>query len=433
MKWNSSPHPISDIRDWSSLGRLELQPDFQRREVWSESARIMLMDTILREIPMPKIFVASKIVGGNTHRIVIDGQQRLSAILAFMRDEFVLGLPYQGQLFGKRFSDLTEAEVETFLSYKIDFNEAKNPTDKEIREVYARVNKYTVPLNKQELRRADYPGDFLDVSEELAIHPYLEQAKIFSLTQRRRYADVEYTSELLAAMLGGIQDKKTDLDIFYRDFTAWDKKAKASTIKEFEDTLESIKVLFSNIPIGDTRFRQKSDFYSLFYAVLELIRAGGTLDGKDLTPVQMDLRVLDIYIEPESSIRLLSEYAIKCVSQANTASSRAWRHDFLGAFLRGTYLSVLPDAAAAEIFGSIYGDLGADDGFCPPTEVPCVVCDENVGTPLEDAHFAWPKNLGVYQLHNAEVVHIEPCASDAFGFHVIQIPKTKNVRQQNLL
>ena len=74
VKWNSSPHPISDIRDWSELKRLELQPDFQRREVWSDSARVMLMDTILRDIPMPKVFVASQIRGKNTHRIVIDGQ-----------------------------------------------------------------------------------------------------------------------------------------------------------------------------------------------------------------------------------------------------------------------------------------------------------------------------------------------------------------------
>jgi hypothetical protein len=57
--WNSSPHPISDIRDWQEAGRLELAPDFQRKEVWSNSARIMLIDTVLRDIPMPKIFVAS--------------------------------------------------------------------------------------------------------------------------------------------------------------------------------------------------------------------------------------------------------------------------------------------------------------------------------------------------------------------------------------
>ena len=165
VHWNSSPHPISDIRDWSEAGRLELRPDFQRREVWSAPARIMLMDTILRDIPMPKIYLASSIKDGSTYRIVIDGQQRISAILAFLRDEFSLQKPFTGDHNGKRFSDLPQERQDRFLSYQIDFNEAINPSDDEVREVYARVNKYTVVLNKQELRRADFPGDFLTVSE----------------------------------------------------------------------------------------------------------------------------------------------------------------------------------------------------------------------------------------------------------------------------
>lgn len=58
VHWNISPHPIADVRDWSDAGRLELQPDFQRREVWAQSAKIMLIDSILSDIPLPKIFLA---------------------------------------------------------------------------------------------------------------------------------------------------------------------------------------------------------------------------------------------------------------------------------------------------------------------------------------------------------------------------------------
>ena len=79
VNWNSGAHPISDIRDWSSDGHLELQPDYQRHEVWSRAAKIMLIDTILRNIPMPKIFLQSVLKEDHngckhTHRIVIDGQ-----------------------------------------------------------------------------------------------------------------------------------------------------------------------------------------------------------------------------------------------------------------------------------------------------------------------------------------------------------------------
>ncbi|RUX11588.1 DUF262 domain-containing protein, partial [Mesorhizobium sp. M2A.F.Ca.ET.042.01.1.1] len=104
--WNSSPHPISDLRDWNSLGRLELRPSFQRKEVWNPAARIMLIDTILRQVPMPKMFLWNEVRNEHTHRQVIDGQQRISAILAFLRDEFALDEPYSGEFFGKKFSEL---------------------------------------------------------------------------------------------------------------------------------------------------------------------------------------------------------------------------------------------------------------------------------------------------------------------------------------
>lgn len=233
VHWNSSPHPISDIRDWSEANRLELRPDFQRREVWSAVARIMLMDTILRRIPMPKIFLANTVRDGSTYRVVIDGQQRISAILDFLRDNFALNHPFMGKNKGKTFSELDPDTQDSFLSYQIDFNEAVKPTDEEVREVYARVNKYTVPLTKQELRRADFPGDFLKVSEELAGSDYFDKIGIFTPAMRRRYGDVEYVSELLAAMIDGIQNKKTSLDDFYIKYSNWDANKKKKLRRDF--------------------------------------------------------------------------------------------------------------------------------------------------------------------------------------------------------
>ena len=125
--WQPINHHISDIRDWRDSNRLELQPSFQRRAVWSATARIMLIDTILRDLPMPKIFVATTLKDERTYRIVIDGQQRISAILDFLSDRFALKRPYCGEAAGKRFSDLDTATKGRFLRYNIDFNEAADP------------------------------------------------------------------------------------------------------------------------------------------------------------------------------------------------------------------------------------------------------------------------------------------------------------------
>ena len=87
-KWKSTQHPISDVRDWKKRKELEIQPDFQRRSVWSEHARISLIDTIIKDIPMPKIYISQRIKNESTYRVVIDGQQRIGAILDFLSNQF---------------------------------------------------------------------------------------------------------------------------------------------------------------------------------------------------------------------------------------------------------------------------------------------------------------------------------------------------------
>ena len=214
LQWQSYSHPISDIRDWNKNNRLELRPDFQRNEVWSRAAQVMLIDTILRGIPIPKIYIKAVIDDeGNTYRVVIDGQQRLTAILKFVQDELPLKKPYTGEYEGKTFSELPENVQKEILRYKIDINEIFDPTEEEIRDLYSRVNKYTVQLNKQELRRADFPGDFIHLAERLAELDFFDNAKIFSVKQRRRMLDVEFIEELLTILLEGVQDKKDYIDI----------------------------------------------------------------------------------------------------------------------------------------------------------------------------------------------------------------------------
>lgn len=424
VHWNSSPHPISDIRDWSEAGRLELRPDFQRREVWSAAARVMLMDTILRDIPMPKIFLANAIREGKTYRVVIDGQQRISAILDFLRDGFTLDDPYQGAEKGKKFSELEQATQNRFLSYSIDFNEAINPTDEEVREVYARVNKYIVALNKQELRRADFPGDFLTLSEELAVHTFFDKIGIFSPANRRRYADVEYVSELLAAQIDGVQDKKSSLDGFYTRFSKWDRTHMNMVRSGFNRTLDEIANIFSDgLEISKSRFSQKADFYTLFLCICDFHSQGHSVVGKELGPLRDDLQTLEENIRPESEIDICSEYAIKCVSQANSASSRRWRQSFLQPILGGTFVGGQPDPSGAKVFYRLMDQLSVGDswGLCPEPTFECPACDQEISSDLSDCLLAWCRADTVCQISNAVWIH-RACASHAADWLILERP-----------
>ena len=328
MKWESYSHPISDVRDWNNNKRLELRPDFQRNEVWSKAAQIMLIDTIIRGIPIPKIYIKSIMNEGNTYRVVIDGQQRLTAILKFVQNELVLGKPYEGEYIGKRFNELPDDVQNEILRYKIDINEIFNPTDEEIRDLYSRVNKYTVQLNKQELRRADFPGDFIALAEELSENKFFERAKIFSLKQRRRMLDVEYVEELMTILLKGIKDKKDYLDSVCEEYMHMDNRDEI--VAEFTGILEDVEEIFdpSLFSIHETRFKQKSDFYSLFACIYEL-RKTAKLTSENISEVRDALREIDENVGPQSDDDDYREYATRCLSDANSVANRQWRVDFL--------------------------------------------------------------------------------------------------------
>jgi hypothetical protein len=61
---------------------LDLQPDFQRGEVWSDAKKRRLIDTVLRDWHVPPIHVIER---PDSHKQeVLDGQQRLAAIRDFV-------------------------------------------------------------------------------------------------------------------------------------------------------------------------------------------------------------------------------------------------------------------------------------------------------------------------------------------------------------
>jgi Protein of unknown function DUF262 len=423
--WNSSPHPISDIRDWQSLGRLEIRPDFQRKEVWSDAAKIMLMDTILRAIPMPKIFVSSTLKGDQIYRTVIDGQQRISTILAFLKNQFPMEKPYSGEFQGKYFSDLPLEVRNAFLQYRIDFNEAIEFSDEELRETYSRLNKYSVALTKQELRRADFPGDFLRLSENLALLDFFETSKIFTVANRRRSADIEFVSELLAGLLAGPQDKRDTLDSFYLSYASWEPQERNATNDRFMRVVADLEKIFKDeFSIASTRFRQKADFYSLVLAVDELQKAGGSLDGIDLEPLREDLRMIDELIAPESESKDCREYAIKCVSQANSHSSRRWRMQFLMCILGGTFLRQPPAGDGAGLFYRILTtDFGL--GMCPYPEFDCSECSRSIDPNAEEI-IGWSKDITVFQISNAQRIHRE-CANSSKWCFITREDATKEL------
>lgn len=135
---------IADFLDWHREKRLELNPNFQRGSVWTLQARTFLIDTILRKLPIPKVYLRAR-VDVNTKksiREVVNGQQMLRAILDFSENKF--SLTKRSEKFAnKSYSKLTYEEREVFLTYHIAVDQLVNALDDDVLEVLSRLKRIT--------------------------------------------------------------------------------------------------------------------------------------------------------------------------------------------------------------------------------------------------------------------------------------------------
>lgn len=212
----------------------------------------------------------------------------------------------------------------------------------------------------------------------------------------------------------GRKKKKETLDDFYINFSNWEKEHRHKIDSEFTANINDISQIFNeDFKLSTSRFRQKSDFYSLYLAILELRREEESkaessvefnLEERDLTFLRRDLKILDDFIAPESEIEILSEYAIKCVSQANSLASRRWRKEFLKNVLQGTYKGQAPEDKVKEELKMIIFEVMYSLG----DEKNCSLCNEKIiysDEELENVDLTWDPNSQVFQMSNSTFTH----------------------------
>ncbi|HVS81286.1 MAG TPA: DUF262 domain-containing protein [Pyrinomonadaceae bacterium] len=265
----SSSYTINDFDDWRQGGTLELTPKFQRREVWKTPARSYFIDSILKGIPIPPISIRLGQSQDNRKIVkeVIDGQQRLRAVLDYIDEKYALSKSVGGPHARKRFSQLDQGDHDAILKYGFRCDVFKSVSDAEVLEIFARVNTYSVGLNNQELRNGRFFGHFKQFVYALA-YEHLEfwrRYKIFSENSIARMLEVELTSELVVAELAGQQDKKKSLDDFYRDFDE-EFPGRQKIGKTFKTSIDWISETLGD-DLASSEFHRPPLFYTLFAVV----------------------------------------------------------------------------------------------------------------------------------------------------------------------
>lgn len=201
---------VTDLCEAIDLGNLTVNHDYQRSSmVWPQAARSFLIETILLGYPMPKIYVSqvTDLKTRKTRREIVDGQQRSTAIHDYFKNKFKLSKKAQPEeAAGKSFEELDPVLQQRFISYSLSVDQFVGATPENIREMFRRMNSYTVPLNTEEKRHAQFQGDFKWYIYRLSVQyaQALENAGVFTEKQLARMADAKLFTEVTHALLNGI-------------------------------------------------------------------------------------------------------------------------------------------------------------------------------------------------------------------------------------
>lgn len=167
MQFKSSDPDIETLVRRVERGLIDLQPDFQRGEVWSTAKKQRLIDSIIRGWHVPPIHLVKRDQQGWD---VLDGQQRLTAIRDFVRGEFAIDgriepvLPDIQRLHGLKWGRLEVLEQEAVNTFTIRVFELTDYSPAEPYELFFRLNQPT-NLTEAEKRNAFIGGPRNQVKE----------------------------------------------------------------------------------------------------------------------------------------------------------------------------------------------------------------------------------------------------------------------------
>ncbi|EOC1292703.1 DUF262 domain-containing protein [Cronobacter dublinensis] len=264
---------IKWISDNFKSGELIIDNSFQRRYVWIKKDKISLIESILMGYPIPEVYLwqnkTDPETGKRVHSIV-DGQQRLGAVFDYVSEQFSLEkkhLEYQDANFsGKKFSELEDDQKAMIWGYDFSIRFINNSiTINDIKNLFLRLNRTNTTLNPQELRNAEFNGEFIKLADQISNHSFWKDYNIFNNTDLRRMLDIQFISTILIFIRMGIAEETSQSAInkIYDQYN--DEYPEAEEDKElFMELLNVLNFILKGKKNLQYIAKRKTHFYTLF-------------------------------------------------------------------------------------------------------------------------------------------------------------------------
>ncbi len=337
MRTNTTQFSLAEYCAQIESRQIIVNPNYQRTDkVWPVAARSFLIDTILSDYPLPKISLAQKtdLKSRRTYKEVVDGQQRTAAIVDYFNDKYALT---RGSFSGRKFSTLDPDDQNKFLQYPISCDVLVGASDDDIREVFRRINSYTIPLNHQEKRHATFQGPFKWMISRLSKRygSAFKEMGVFNERQLSRMNDAELLTEMAQIIISGIQDgQQQRLDNLYKQYDA--EFTDESMVEHAIDT--ALGLMIEMKQVHKTALTARYNTYSLFAAIAgaqlrpanleQIFSFEGQEPLSDPDIVSYNLSMLAESLDSEEGAEF-SEYRLACSKGTNRKKQRETRHKWL--------------------------------------------------------------------------------------------------------
>jgi hypothetical protein len=323
-------YSIADFNEWYLDQKLDLSPAFQRRSVWTSSAKAFLADTIIRGKPFPKIILMQEFKDGKTIRIVVDGQQRLRAIFDFINDGIKVSRAHNREFAGRTFSELPDEVQEDFMQYEIGCDVLNSAPWSELLDIFARINRYTVKLNAQEMRNATYSGFFKSCAYEIGYRyfQYWVDSKVLSTASISRMSEAELASDLLGCFLVQIQSSKA-IEATYKKFEDVEDGIPSAAAR-LSDAIETAAAIYPDVELKETAWSSAHMYFTLVTVVGHIKSPITGLRDTQLTQ--------SVFSQPEKLKSVLNQISADYLTYSPQAN-RASAPDALKAFIRASTLA----------------------------------------------------------------------------------------------
>ncbi len=295
---------VKQILKMQTDEKLNLNPGFQRDSVWGKKEQQALIDTILRGMPLPNIFLWEHKEGNTIIFDVIDGKQRIESLLEFTKSREALALKFDPDgdkdWHNQDADQWTWKEIKTFepkiekrfLSYQFPVVKVRGSLP-DIEKVFVRINSTGKKLSNQEVRHAKWyqNSELLQAAEAIAKQKkyanYFIQMGILSAGQITRMKAIELITELMLSVeKQDVLDRKKALDSVMGNKSI-NKNTVARLGREVTSILDLIKSTFPEL--HTSRFSKTSDFYALFLAVWKMKRDGYSFKNKEVAAIAFEV------------------------------------------------------------------------------------------------------------------------------------------------